>query len=127
MLRQLKRNDDIGRHVDRLSVAGGWTESYPLRHPASFFIQTMTQALHHNLARSGEGNAQNDIAVNLQLPGFAGVLGLRFGEDLDFSDDRFSDHSGDSHHSRGRGGNADRGYFAHVTRWGRLLSVRNAG
>jgi hypothetical protein len=83
MLRQLKRDGNIRRHVNRFSVTGGRPESYLLSHPASLFIEAvakpMHDALHQHLACGSEGNAQDDISLDSQLFSFRGVLNGRFG------------------------------------------------
>jgi len=78
MLRQLKRNGDIGSQVHWLTVSSGGTEPNLFGHSTSFFIQPMAQrvndALYHNTTACGECNPQNHVALNLQLPSFTSVL-----------------------------------------------------
>jgi len=78
MLRQLKRNSDIGGQVHCLTVSSGGTKPNLLGHTTSFFIQPMAQrvdhALNHNTTACGERNPQNHVALNLQLLCFTSVL-----------------------------------------------------
>ena len=63
-----------------------------LRHPARFFIQSVAKpvdhALHHHLAGGQKGDAQHDVALDLHLAGFAGVLHRRLRDDFEIGGDR---------------------------------------
>ena len=78
MLRQLKRNGDISRQIDRLAVPCSRPEAYLCRYSASFFIQSMAksmnQALYQHSPACGESNTQYHVALNPHFAGLACVL-----------------------------------------------------
>ena len=83
MLRQLKRNGDVGRQVDWLPVSRRGMKSYLLRNPPSFLIQPVTQSVDHahnpNRTRTFEDDFQQDFDLDVQLYGLFSVCGNRLG------------------------------------------------
>src|SRR5580658_2928663 len=108
----LERDGDVRGDVNRTPLIGRWTKMNLLGDAHGLLVEPVAEAAHyamHNHLPAGEKRyAEHHITLDSQLPGLAGVLRGRLGEDLNTGGlDGCGCHDRDSRRS-GEAGHADR-------------------